>query len=181
VSSRPGAKRVVIVADADRNSRSAATFGEVYLDSGSPKPINLTAPQKPGKYVICVTVGGDPESVEEFEVTGSDSPQKPDDPWPPIAARCDEYLTKRRFRAVKGEEVIPGDCSCDFYIEDHLLQLGNQGNGQSELGEKLRVEIPELKDYPSQLGRLLTDRWEAAQRQALAVPDKETKKRIGSG
>jgi Domain of unknown function (DUF4157) len=67
-----GAKRVVIVAEADRQTPNPERFGSVVLDSASPKSIELTAPTKPGKYVIRVDYGQgfDYSSVRVFEVTG---------------------------------------------------------------------------------------------------------------
>jgi hypothetical protein len=65
-----GAKRLVIVAEADRGTPNPDRFGNVVLDSPAPTPIELTAPQTPGKYVVRVDIGlgVDDSSVEEFEV-----------------------------------------------------------------------------------------------------------------
>jgi Domain of unknown function (DUF4157) len=67
-----GGKRLVIVAEADRQTPNPERFGSVVMDSASPKSIELTAPTKPGKYVIRVDVGlgFDYSSVRVFEVTG---------------------------------------------------------------------------------------------------------------
>jgi hypothetical protein len=70
-SELPGGKRLVIVAEADRQTPNPERFGSVVLDSASPKSIELTAPTQPGKYVIRVDVGlgFDYSSVRLFEVT----------------------------------------------------------------------------------------------------------------
>ena len=74
-NSLQGAKRLVIVAEADRNAPNPERFARVDLESGSPKPIELQAPQKPGKYVIRVDIGlgFDFSNMQEFEVN---APQK---------------------------------------------------------------------------------------------------------
>jgi outer membrane protein OmpA-like peptidoglycan-associated protein len=67
-----GGKRLVIVADNDRNEVKPQRFGEVSLGSDKTMSIEMTAPQAPGKYVFRVDVGlgFDYSSIEEFEVTG---------------------------------------------------------------------------------------------------------------
>ncbi len=69
-----GVKRVVIVAEADRSDARAERLGQVELESASPRKVELKAPQKPGKYVIRIDVGGVPDysSPEEFEVTAAE-------------------------------------------------------------------------------------------------------------
>jgi outer membrane protein OmpA-like peptidoglycan-associated protein len=84
-SSTRGAKHLVIVAEADRNARNPDRIGErVELESASPTPIELQAPQVPGRYVIRVDIGFDFDynSVQEFDVNApqrqqSSSPGKP--------------------------------------------------------------------------------------------------------
>ena len=74
-SSLQGAKRLVIVAEADRNTPNPERFARIDLESASPKPIELQVPQKPGKYVIRVDIGigFDYSNMQEFEVS---APQK---------------------------------------------------------------------------------------------------------
>ena len=69
-NSLSGSKRVVIVAEADRDKVGVDKFGDVLLESASPTVVVMTAPEKPGKYVIRVNtgLGYDYSSVEEFEV-----------------------------------------------------------------------------------------------------------------
>ncbi len=59
------------MADADRTTANPERFGKVVLESASPRSIELTAPQKPGKYVIRVDIGMsfDDSNMQEFEVT----------------------------------------------------------------------------------------------------------------
>lgn len=71
-----GTKRVVIVAEAERNSPNAERFDKVVLEAAAPKkniPIVMQAPQKPGKYVIRVDIGMgfDYSNMQEFEVKPS--------------------------------------------------------------------------------------------------------------
>jgi hypothetical protein len=70
-SSLQGAKRVVIVAEAERNAANAERFAKVVLESASPRAIEMQAPQKPGKYVIRVDIGlgFDYSNMQEFEVS----------------------------------------------------------------------------------------------------------------
>lgn len=70
-----GEIHLVIVAESERNSRSAEPFDSYLLESASPKQVNMTAPETPGKYVIRVNIRGGFEeiSMQEFEVT---APQK---------------------------------------------------------------------------------------------------------
>lgn len=70
-SSRQGAKRLVIVAEADRDMPTQDRFGTVPLESASPKSIEMTAPPTPGKYIFRVDIGlgFDYSSVQAFEVT----------------------------------------------------------------------------------------------------------------
>jgi Domain of unknown function (DUF4157) len=78
-SQLPGTKRLVIVAEADRQKANPERFGEpVILDSATPKSVALTAPTKPGKYVIRVNygLGFDYSSIRVFEVTGQNSSAK---------------------------------------------------------------------------------------------------------
>jgi hypothetical protein len=69
-----GGKRLVIVAEADRNAANPNRLGQITLETASPKLIEMTAPQAPGKYVFRVDVGlgFDYSSVQEFEVTAPD-------------------------------------------------------------------------------------------------------------
>jgi outer membrane protein OmpA-like peptidoglycan-associated protein len=71
-STLPGAKRLVIVAEADRDAPNPDRFGKVSLESAAPMSIEMTAPQAPGKYLFRVDVGlgFDYSSMQEFEVTG---------------------------------------------------------------------------------------------------------------
>ncbi|MEP6587267.1 MAG: DUF4157 domain-containing protein [Polaromonas sp.] len=67
-----GGKRLVVTLAADRNvPNPEQRFATVELTSSSPKVIDITAPDKPGKYVVRVDVGMGPDysSVREFEVT----------------------------------------------------------------------------------------------------------------
>jgi hypothetical protein len=64
--------RLKVVAAADRDTiRPDTQYGEVHLDSPKPRSVELTAPTKPGKYVVRVDVGfgTDSSSEQEFEVT----------------------------------------------------------------------------------------------------------------
>lgn len=74
-SSLQGAKRLVIVAEADRNTPNPDRLARIDLESASPRSIELPAPQKPGKYVIRVDIGlgFDYSNMQEFEVS---APQK---------------------------------------------------------------------------------------------------------
>lgn len=69
-----GFKRVVIVAEADRNTpnRTVAGPGSKFdLESNATREIELRAPTEPGKYVIRVDIGlnFDLSNMQEFEVT----------------------------------------------------------------------------------------------------------------
>lgn len=69
-----GSKRLIIVADADRSADIPERLGQFDLESGREAKVQMKAPQKPGKYVIRVDVGGrrsvaDSASDQEFEVT----------------------------------------------------------------------------------------------------------------
>ena len=70
-SSLQGEKRLVIVAEADRDVPNPDRLGTVPLESVSPKSIEMSAPQTPGKYLFRVDIGlgFDYSSVQEFEVT----------------------------------------------------------------------------------------------------------------
>lgn len=72
-----GNKHLVIVAEADRNSPNPDRLARIRLESASPTPIEMQAPQKPGKYVIRVDIGlgFDYSSVQEFEVKASQKQQ----------------------------------------------------------------------------------------------------------
>jgi outer membrane protein OmpA-like peptidoglycan-associated protein len=72
-STLPGAKHLVIVAEADRNAVNPARLGRVLLETASPQSIEMTAPQVSGKFLFRVDVGlgFDYSSFQEFEVTGA--------------------------------------------------------------------------------------------------------------
>jgi hypothetical protein len=71
-----GAKRVVVVADADRNEVNPARVRGPVSVSDSATSVDLKAPDAPGKYVIRVEVGlnFDYSSIEEFEVKPAGNP-----------------------------------------------------------------------------------------------------------
>jgi hypothetical protein len=71
-STLQGGKRLVIVADADRNTASPDRVGSVKLESAAPTSIEVTAPQTLGKYLFRLDIGlsFDYSSIQEFEVTG---------------------------------------------------------------------------------------------------------------
>jgi hypothetical protein len=71
-----GAKRVVIVQEKDQSEVNPDKFGKpVVLESSKPTKVELTAPDKPGKYVVRVDVGLGPYSGSEkvFQVTEAKS------------------------------------------------------------------------------------------------------------
>jgi hypothetical protein len=65
-----GARRVVIVAEADRSQANPNRLAGPFPLSGGSTEVEFNAPDKPGKYVVRVDVGlgTDYSSVEEFEV-----------------------------------------------------------------------------------------------------------------
>ena len=69
-SALQGMKRLVIVAEADRNTPNPERFARIDLESASPKQIELQAPLKPGKYVIRIDIGlgFDYSNMQELEV-----------------------------------------------------------------------------------------------------------------
>jgi outer membrane protein OmpA-like peptidoglycan-associated protein len=69
-----GGKRVVILASADRNEQNPAPLGKFSIESDKPTPVEMKAPDAPGKYVIRVNVGlgFDYSSIQEFEVTAAE-------------------------------------------------------------------------------------------------------------
>jgi hypothetical protein len=90
-NSMNGAKRVVIVAAADRDAVNPERLGRVDLESASPRAIEMPAPKKVGRYVIRVDIGLSFEdgNMQEFEVTPQTSNPKqgssPAEPLPKIS------------------------------------------------------------------------------------------------
>jgi hypothetical protein len=70
------ARRVVIVADADRGQVNPNRLGGPVTFSGSSTAVEFKAPDTPGKYVVRVDIDltYDPNSVEEFEVKEAKKP-----------------------------------------------------------------------------------------------------------
>jgi hypothetical protein len=71
-----GSKRVVIVPYANRHDMNPESFGQpVFLESGSSQIVEMTAPQKPGRYVVRVNtgMGFDDSTIQEFEVTAPEA------------------------------------------------------------------------------------------------------------
>jgi hypothetical protein len=155
--------RLMIVTEAERDKPNPAErFAEVSIGSGSPQAVAVKAPPRPGNYLIQVVVGlqVDYTSIQEFEVVPP--------PWAELETACDKYLTAHRFKAVKGEGIVPGDMVCDMYLDDQLLELrATTGSGQARVREQLLAAFPDLEHYPVQLAQLVGKRWDVEVAKAL--------------
>jgi outer membrane protein OmpA-like peptidoglycan-associated protein len=69
-----GGKRVVILAYADRNEQNPVPLSKVLIESDKSTPVEMKAPDAPGKYVIRVNIGFgfDYSSIQEFEVAAAE-------------------------------------------------------------------------------------------------------------
>src|SRR5438093_1448600 len=38
-------------------------------------------------------------------------------PWSELEPLCEQFLSDHHFKAVKGEEIVPGDMVCDMYLD----------------------------------------------------------------
>jgi hypothetical protein len=97
----------------------------------------------------------------------------PQTSWADLASSCDKYLTDHRFKAVQGEEIVPGDMVCDMYLDDHLLELrATTGTGQAQARAALVKALPDLKNFPVDLAHLIADRWDIEVKKALMATGK---------
>ncbi len=75
-------------------------------------------------------------------------------------SNCDKYLTDRKFKATKGEEIVPGDMQCDVWLDDHIVE-------QEDVRAALLAAFPALSGDPIGLAQYVADRWDLEVHQAL--------------
>ncbi|HEX7501637.1 MAG TPA: hypothetical protein VF524_15245, partial [Polyangia bacterium] len=97
---------------------------------------------------------------------GTDPARPADSPpttktWDELKALCTQYFSDHHFKAEKGEGIVPGEVSCDMYLDDHLVEVRAMSqSGQAKISTALVAAFPDLQSYPVQLAQLITDRWE---------------------
>jgi hypothetical protein len=81
--------------------------------------------------------------------------------WEELEPLCNQYFSDHHFKAVKGEEIVPGDMSCDMYLDDHLVEVrAMTQSGQAQISAALVAAFPDLQSYPVQLAHLIAERWD---------------------